>query len=257
MKNIGVRKAAIGTVLGVFLVLGSLSLLYHDTVAGLLAAAAASLKSAPARSYFMPVSGIESLDVGSSTDIDFDIDASVPINAVGATISFPKDKIEIVGISKAKSFLNLWTEDTEINEDAGTLHFSGGTTVKGGMVGTSTALTITVRAKSSGQAQLVVDDLQVLAADGQGTSLATDTRSVTLSIAPAQETQVSVASAAPAPKAPSPDLNNDGMVNLLDVSILVFKMVGPYDPRFDLDLDGKIGLSDLSVIFSHMGKVTP
>jgi hypothetical protein len=153
----------------------------NSAVSGLLASNIASLSGATTTVFFAPY-GDETLDLGSTTSIDIDVSTSVPINAVGATISFPKDTLEIVSICKGNSFFNLWTEDTSISEDTGQIHFSGGTTRRGGVVGTSTMLTLMVRAKTPGTAQLAFTDIQVYPSDGTGRPISTQTRSISYTI---------------------------------------------------------------------------
>ena len=76
--------------------------------------------------FFMPHSG-DKIRVGETAEIDVNITTKTSIIALGATVMFPPETLEIVGISKEKSFLDLWTEETSIKEDAGEVHFSGGT----------------------------------------------------------------------------------------------------------------------------------
>lgn len=231
----------------------SLTVLFRGNIVSLLAAATSSIMKAPVVVYFSPQDTTE-LSLGATTEVDLDIDASVPINALGVTLQYPKDSLEIVGINKQKSFLDLWTEDTVIKEDSGELHFSGGTTAKGGLIGTSTILTILVKSKKEGDANMSVEDLQVFADDGKGSLLRSDSRPITFS-SPPRATEAgsgSHVSALEPSQAIPYDLNGDGKITLVDVSILILHLVMPYDAHFDLDHDGAVGLSDLSVLFSHM-----
>jgi hypothetical protein len=52
--------------------------------------------------------------------------------------------------------------------------------------------------------------------------------------------------------APSPDINGDGKVTLLDASIVMAAISAPYNPRYDFDMNGSVGLDDLSILFSYM-----
>lgn len=221
----------------------------------LLASTTASLQTTPATIYLTAEKDTV-LNVGATRDIDVNINARTPINTVGITLLYPTDYIEVVGISKEKSFLDLWTEETAIKEDVGQIHFSGGTYRTGGLTGTSTALSITVRAKKPGNATLSFAESLVYPSDGSGTPLETTKRTLTLSI-PEDATLASGQGSTPTPEArrevaaPSPDFNGDGSVSVVDISILAFKILGAYDPRYDLDRNGALGLSDLSVIFAQ------
>ncbi len=221
----------------------------------LLAASISSFAGATTTAFFMPY-GDESLPLGGTTSIDIDINTKIPINALGATISFPKGALEIVSISKEKSFFDLWTEDTTIAEDTGEIRFSGGTTKRGGVMGTGTVLTLTVRAKTSGSAQLLFKNVQVYPYNDTGKAVDTQTRPITYTIEEAKPAVSGGGTAAMGPPppsaAPNPDLNGDGNVNLLDLSILMYKMLGSYNPRYDLNSNGSVGLDDLSILLSKM-----
>ena len=229
-----VSSAGYGLAAIVFIGFVSVTIVFQGQLASLLAAATSSIDNMPVALFFAPRGG-DALTVGETADVDLDIEASVPINALGVTISFPKDQLEVVGISKQRSFLDLWTEDTVIKEDTGELHFSGGTTKKGGLVGSSTVLTFTVLAKKAGTATLAIEEEQVFAGDGKGSPLQADARSLTFSISPAaapntnqvsQSARANSEAGAPKASAPDPDLNGDGSVGLADLSILFSKMTG-------------------------------
>lgn len=48
------------------------------------------------------------------------------INALNVTLAYPKDKIKAVDVARGESILTLWTEDPVIDQQNGTIHFSGG-----------------------------------------------------------------------------------------------------------------------------------
>lgn len=72
----------------------------------LLASTTASLQTTPATIYLTAEKDTV-LNVGATRDIDVNINARTPINTVGITLLYPTDYIEVVGISKEKSFLDL------------------------------------------------------------------------------------------------------------------------------------------------------
>ena len=248
--------------LGILLFIGVMTYtLQGADISGLVAAATSSLVKAPTVLYFTPYDD-STLKVGDTAKIDININTRVPINAVGITVKFPQDTLEVLGFSKEKSFLDLWTEETAIKEETGEVHFSGGTIRQGGLVGTSTALTLTVRAKKSGEATLSFESAQVFASDGKGVSVEDEAHDLTITIPEEPKSTVpatgggagGASSGAPTRPLPrSADLNGDGVVNLIDVSILVVHIFESYDPRYDLDMDGAIGVSDLSIILAKLG----
>ena len=235
--------------------------LQGESLLGLLAAASSSISSSSTTAYFTPYDQ-ETLHVGDTAEIDVNINAKVPINALGIIIKFPQDALEIVGISKKRSFLDLWTEETVIKEESGEVHFSGGTTRRGGLEGVGTALTMSVRAKKEGEAKLYFENVSIFAHDGKGTAVKSTNHPFTYEILKKEE-MVSPASGGTnnnnvvvelTPTAPSADFNNNGSVTLVDMSILTIRMIAPYNARYDLDMDGNVGLSDLSILMSQMGR---
>ncbi len=224
-------------------------------IAALVAAATSSVANSPTTLYLTPY-GDTTLALGETMQVDVNVNARVPINAIGTTVTFPVDSLEIVGISKKKSFLALWTEETAINEEKGEVHFSGGTLQKGGLMGTGTALTITVRAKKAGDASLDFKGAELFGADGKGTLLESDTHPLTFAIASQKEIEAVAVNTTPseegaAPQGPSPDLNGDGKINLVDVSMEALHIFTWYNARYDLNSDGAITIADISVIFAN------
>ena len=239
--------------IALFLGVGALATVLKGNASDLIATAISAVHAPPVVLFFTPYDSDKTLAVGDTATIDLDVNANVPINALGVSVNYPQDSLEVVGFSKERSFLNLWTQDTTLKEGSGELDFSGGTTRQGGITGTSTALTITVRAKKAGPATISVDNIQVFAADNKGTALENASHPITFNIAsPEAAGGGSITASVPQPSPPSPDVNGDGRVSILDVSLLIMHLVMPYDSRYDLNMDGSIGLSDLSVLFSKM-----
>lgn len=234
-------------------------------ILGLVASVTSSITRAPVTLYMTPYDEetLQSflLRPDEVRNINISVNARVPINALGATILFPKDSIEILGFTKEKSFLDLWTEETAINEDSGEIHFSGGTTRVGGMMGTGTIITLHVRGKKSGTSEIFFKDAQVYPNDGSGEMIHTDMHALSFTvpepirIAPVAsnaQPNTQIISQPQKTLPPNPDVNEDGKINLLDVSIMFTRLVMPYDPRFDLNSDGAINIADVSVVMSKV-----
>ena len=170
--------------LSILVLSGILTLTLHGgDISAILASATSSTINSSTTLYFTPYDD-RSLTLGETTQIDINVNSRVPINAVGTTIKFSPDEIDIVGISKRKSFLDLWTEETAINEETGEVHFSAGTLTKGGLMGTGTAITLTVRGKKTGDVTLYFKDVQIFANDGKGTLVANDGHPLTFAVIP-------------------------------------------------------------------------
>lgn len=180
--------------------------------------------------------------IGREFPLAVTVDAAQPINAVGAQIKFPQEYLTVVNLSKEGSVLNVWPEEPSFSNETGTISFSGISTA-GGVQGKRTALTVVLKSKKVGSAQIDVADAQALAHDGQGTDILKKKIGGTYTIVEK-------------PPPPSADINGDGKIGLADVSIMVFH-VGKTNAaavRYDLNGDGKVNLTDLSILVSLMGK---
>ncbi|MEN9413257.1 MAG: hypothetical protein RLZZ342_344 [Candidatus Parcubacteria bacterium] len=225
----------------------------HSVVVFTLLASSAVTFDTGSTTLFLAPRGDTALAIGQTTDVDVMLTTQTPINALSVTLSFPTDMIEIVGMSKERSFLTLWTEETVIREDSGEIHFSGGTTEHGGITGSTTALTISVRAKHPGSAQIYFKEAHVLASDGHGTTVESVGTPFTYHIQTPTLSGGGGTNQAPLPPVShSPDINGDGFVSLADISILLMGIEKPYEARLDLNNDGSISIADLSVSLAHM-----
>lgn len=219
----------------------------------LLAGSAATMSATDTVLYITP-HGTSSLKLGETENVDIRVSTKTAINTIGATIAYPQDALEIVGISKEQSFLDLWTEETVINERDGEVHFSGGTVAKGGLSGMGTIVTLKVKAKKAGKAELAFKDAQVFAADGSGRPIESQRRTFVFEVPKSDEPVASAASRMNNETLPPPpiDFNGDGKVNVIDLSIMAFQVLGSYNVKFDLDRDGSTGLADISIFFTRM-----
>jgi hypothetical protein len=108
------------------------------------------------------------------------------MNAASVVLSFPKDTLEVVSISKTGSVFSLWPAEPSFSNAAGTVSFDGvvlnpGYTGSGGKL-----LTVTFRARSTGSAHVGFASASVLANDGSGTDILSSTGSATYTITGAQ-----------------------------------------------------------------------
>jgi len=90
------------------------------------------------------------------------------INAVELDLKIPTDFLEFVELGKGDSILTFWASEPFYNQSQNSLYFIGG--IPGGFKGNGKLLTLALRAKTEGQAQLFFqDNSKVLLNDGQGT----------------------------------------------------------------------------------------
>lgn len=95
----------------------------------------------------------------------------VAMNAASGVISFDKDKLEIVSLSKTNSIMSLWVQEPSFSNQNGTVNFEGVVLNPGFQGAQGNLLTITFRAKASGQANVRFTSGTILANDGVGTNI--------------------------------------------------------------------------------------
>ena len=166
------------------------------------------------------------------------IESENSINVVGATISFPQDRLEVVTIEKDDSILDLWAKEPDFSNEAGIIMLGGGTLKTGGFTGKGEIITIVFRAKNIGKARIQVAEAIALAHDGKGTNIMGPER---------KNADLHVRKQ----NLPSPDLNNDNKINMVDASMFYEKIISN-DLLFDLNGDGKTNINDMSIILSLM-----
>jgi hypothetical protein len=130
----------------------------------------------------------------------------------------------------------LWTEEPTVAE--GIVHFSGGIINNEGFLGTGTVLTIHVRPIKAGDAEVSFDEVHMLAHDGTGKEVECGKGPITLSIREADK--------------PTPDVNHDRQVNILDLGLVSANILLKYGSLYDLNGDGQVSLADLLVVFHAM-----
>ena len=97
--------------------------------------------------------------------------ADQAMNAASGIISFPKDKLEVVSLSKIGSIFGLWVQEPYFSNTSGIISFEG-IVLNPGFIGSNgKALTITFRTKTAGPASLTFSSGSVLANDGKGTNI--------------------------------------------------------------------------------------
>src|SRR3989338_410193 len=104
------------------------------------------------------------------------------INAVSGVVSFPPGMLEVVGISKTNSIMSFWVQEPSFSNANGTVNFEGIAFNPGFTGSRGTVLSITFRAKNSGQAPVSFSSGTVLANDGIGTNILTSIGSANFSI---------------------------------------------------------------------------
>ena len=196
--------------------------------------------------------------------VDVFVISDVPFNAVDAEVTFPADNLAVVDVTDAHSVIDLWVKEPRYSNEDGTVTFTGGTTLPGGVVGKSLIATITFRPKKAGMVPLTIAHSLVLAGNGQGTDLNENTVNAdfiikelknpdgTIQIVRSTTTNEYVITEK---TLPSPDVNGDGVYTIADLSSFLPYLKEAYNPNADFNGDGNVNLKDASIILSKIFKL--
>lgn len=145
--------------------------------------------------YFSPSSG--SHTVGKTFSVGVYVSsADEAMNAASGVISFPREKLEVVSLSKSGSIFNLWVLEPSFSNSAGTISFEGVVLNPGFTGSAGKIITITFRGKAIGDTSLTFSSGSVLANDGFGTNILTGLERAFFKI-------ISAPTATPAPATPT------------------------------------------------------
>jgi hypothetical protein len=132
-----------------------------------------SVQAGNASLYLSPASG--SFFVGSTFDVSVFVNTGGEnINAVEVNLRFDPTKIQVASPTAGKSFIEVWVAQPTFSNTKGTMSFIGGVPSPG--VNTSAGLvsTVTFRALSPGETQILfLDSSKVLKNDPQGVNILT------------------------------------------------------------------------------------
>ncbi|MDP3729872.1 MAG: dockerin type I domain-containing protein [bacterium] len=222
------HKLLLGISVSAFAVFGSFLVFNSNNQAG---EKTASLYISPKEGEFF---------IGKNFTVSLNVDAKSSINTAEATLTFNPEIIEVSGISKDNSIFSLWVKEPVFSNASGTIEFAGG--VPNGYEGIGEIFTIVLKPKNVGNADLTFSRASVLANDGEGTEILKEKADGHFIIKATQ--------------AISPDFNNDGRINLQDISIALNHWgdsgSSKYNSKYDLNRDGKIDLVDISILLSKV-----
>jgi hypothetical protein len=95
----------------------------------------------------------------------------VAVNNAEAIIQFPTELVDVISINKAGSVFSLWVEDPTFSAVTGTVTFNGGVPTPGFNGAYGPVVSIVVRAKKAGTAEIAFSSASVRANDGLGTDV--------------------------------------------------------------------------------------
>src|SRR4030042_2288349 len=112
--------------------------------------------------YLSPSTG--NYTVGNTFSVQLKVNTGgVAINAADGTLVFDPDKLEITSISKSDSVFSLWVQDPVFSNSLGTITFAGGKPSPGYSGASGTVITVTLKARIAGTANLTFASGSVLA----------------------------------------------------------------------------------------------
>lgn len=121
--------------------------------------------------------------VGKTFKVDIVVNNNLDaINAVSALLSFPKDALEVLSLSKSNSFITLWAEEPNFSNNSGTVSLEGVALNPGFNKATGNVLSVTFKAKQAGNVSVAVKEGSVLANDGNATDVLKTTGSALIYI---------------------------------------------------------------------------
>jgi hypothetical protein len=94
-----------------------------------------------------------------------------PMNAAQGVVTFPKDLLEVTGVSKVGTKMSLWVQEPSFSNAAGTVRFEGIVLNPGYQGGAAKVLSISFKVKGAGSASVAFSSGTVLANDGKGTNI--------------------------------------------------------------------------------------
>ncbi len=130
-----------------------------------------------------------------NTNFSVNINVGSPdqaMNAASATITFPKDKLQVVSISKTGSIIDFWAQEPSFSNTTGEIKFEGVALTPGYKGASGRIITVTFKGKTVGLANVKVVSSSILANDGIGTNILTSVTDATFTIKEAEvkETEV-------------------------------------------------------------------
>ncbi len=113
----------------------------------------------------------ETFVIGDTFTVDIKLrSADVGVNAAQATLSYPRDILQVTSLDRSTSVFSFWLQGPEYSNDTGKVSFIGG--AQNGVSGQDLEiLRIAFKVKGAGAVRLVFSDGAVTASDGSGTNV--------------------------------------------------------------------------------------
>lgn len=105
--------------------------------------------------------------------VSIEVNTDQAINGVEGSLSFPTNKLEVIGLDKSHSVMSIWVQEPSFSNSGtqGSIHFSA-IKLNPGFVGSKgNVLNITFKVKDAGVANLTFSSGSILANDGKGSNI--------------------------------------------------------------------------------------
>ncbi len=209
----------------------------------------AALITSTEASYIKLKASKSVLEAGERFSLDVYAYAHVPVNAVDITLKFEESSVDVLSVDKGQSVLTIWTQEPIVNNDE--VIMRGGTFRKGFM-GEHKIATIELEAKQSGESELAVGNVVLLAGDGKGTPVSVaESNDSSLSVYIYDENEDPENIAVHVTVEILTDIDGDGNVGIRDISVFMGAWSsGSVGKIYDFNSDGKMSFKDFSIILA-------
>jgi hypothetical protein len=198
------------------------------------------------KSYIRLVPSETMVMSGEDFTIDVFVNAHVPVNAINVNIGFSSEMVDILNINTGNSVLTIWTHEPIVEDE--TIKFSGGT-FKRGFLGEHLIGTIKARAKYTGNTEFFINNAELLAGDGKGSSVAIDNSNTKTSFYFYDQNDDPAKISAEVRVNINADIDGDGNVTLRDISTFISNWTSK-QTLYDFNSDGRMNFIDFSIILS-------
>lgn len=200
-------------------------------------------------SYIKLMPSETAIETGNRFKIDVYANVHVPVSSVDITLEFDPLIVEVVGVDRKQSVLNIWTEDPIVKD--GKVILRGGT-YKRGFVGEHLIASISLKGKEIGQSSFSATDIILLTDDEKGTPVAVgkaDDSIVNFYIYDENtsldniDVNVSLKSVT--------DIDGDGKITLTDAGKFMTAWKNK-EAFYDFNNDGKMTFRDFSILMADL-----
>ncbi len=209
----------------------------------------AALITSTEASYIKLKASKSVLEAGERFSIDVYAYAHVPVNAVDVTLKFEESAVDVLSVDKGQSVLTIWTQEPIVKDDEVILR---GGTYRKGFIGEHKIATIELEAKKSGESELAVGNVVLLAGDGKGTPVTVaESNDSSLSVYIYDENEDPENIAVDVTVNILTDIDGDGNVGIKDVSAFMGAWSSSSTGKiYDFNDDGKMSFKDFSIILA-------